>query len=256
MRPLTGNQMVVIAAEGVGKSVWALNWALEIKDHPVLYITLDTSMTDQAVRVIARHTGTSVDDVMKGHAGDVDTWADRWEPYLEQIHSRTRFFDRDVAPKVVEEVVAAEREYWGEPPILTIIDNVGNLIEKEESAAEYQGIFNSLHKAAKNQSTFVLALHHLRRKPAGTKRDRAQQDDPGIESVHASDTLYAGGRTSNFVLGLSRPEPNRLRINVLKSRMGRANPTGMVSTYLTFDGARARVGDVDSMEAYRRTLED
>jgi KaiC/GvpD/RAD55 family RecA-like ATPase len=247
--------MVLIAAEGVGKSVVALNWALEIVEHPVLYITLDTSMTDQAIRVIARHNGTSINDVMRGH-DDMDSWADQWEPYLEQVHSRTRFFDRDVGPRVVEEVVEAEAEYWGEPPVMTIIDNAGNLIEKEESAQEYQGIFNALHRVAKNQQTFILALHHLRRKPAASKKDREEeQDDPGIDSVHASDILYAGGRNANFVLGVSRPQPDRLRVNVLKNRMGLASSSGKVNAYLTFDGARARVGDVGDIEMYRHALE-
>lgn len=253
---MTGHQMVAIAAEGVGKSVFALNWALEITEHPVLYITLDTSMTDQAVRVIARHSGTSIGDVIQGH-DDMESWADRWEPYLEEIHSRVRFVDRDMGPKVVEEVVAAETEYWGEPPIITIVDNAGNLIEKEESAQEYQGIFNALHRVAKNQQTFILALHHLRRKPAASKKDREEeQDDPGIESVHSADILYAGGRNANFVLGLSRPTPDRLRVNVLKNRMGLMSPSGKVNTHLIFDGARARVGDVSTVESYTRTLEN
>lgn len=255
IRPMTGHQMVAIAAEGVGKSVWALNWALEVPEHPVLYVTLDTSMTDQAIRVIARHTNTSIQDVMRGH-DDVESWADRWEPYLEQVHSRTRFFADDIGPKAVDELVEAEAEYWGEPPIVTIIDNVGNLIEKEESAQEYQGVFNALSRMAKRRQTFVLCLHHLRRKPAASKKEReAEQDDPGIEPVHSSDILYAGGRNANFVLGLSRPQPDRLRINVLKNRMGLMSPAGKVATYLSFDGARSRVNDVGSQELYTRTLE-
>jgi len=244
--------MVAIAAEGVGKSVFAMNWALKIPD-PVLYITLDTSLTDQAIRVAAYHTGDTIQEVMRGH-DDVQSWADKWEPILEEVHSRTRFFDHEFQAKLIDELVESETEYWGIPPLMTVVDNLGNLVE-EESAQDYQKVLNHLHTAAKRHQTFMLALHHLRRKPAANKKDREDEiDDPGIASVHSDDILYAGGRNANFVLGLSKPEPNRMRVNVLKNRMGIASAAGKVSTHLNFDGARMRLDDVSDTEAYRRVI--
>lgn len=239
IRPRTQSVMIAMAASGVGKSALALEWAVRL-DRPVLYLSLDTALVDHAIRLLARKTGLTIEEVERGHDIDLETWAERWETEIAELGFQTRFFDQSLQVREISELIAAEAEYWGEPPSLVVVDNLMNLIEHEESAAEYRRIVGELVKAARENNTLILALHHLRRRPA---KARGEDGDETTQPVHLTDSLYAVDQEAKYVLGLWRPYPNRLQIGVLKNRMGGCSPRGDLSVSLDIDLRRMVITD-------------
>lgn len=234
--------MVVLAAGGVGKSAWGLEWATQI-GVPSLYISLDTSLVDHTIRLIARSTGLTVEQVQHGHDEDLDAWVDTWHDYVEELPYQTRFCERAYTARTVGELIRAETEFWGEPPALTIVDNLGNLLEEQESAGEYRRILGELHRAAKENDTLVVALHHLRKRPAKVREKDNNEGDEGTQPVHLSDALYESDKEAQFVLGLWRPQPTRMAVGVLKNRMGPANRNGDLHVTLDADLRRMRISE-------------
>ena len=224
---------VVLGAPGGGKSTLALEW-VDSCGLPCLYISLDTPLVDQAVRYIARHTGVPTEQI--------EEWpVERQQAELQKIESRVRFFGLSIRAHSVQEVIRSETEYWGEPPAIVIVDNMKNLLEKEESAAEYERLLGELHTAARDTNSFVMVLHHVIR----PKRD--EKDKVLTRPLTLTDGMYAGERDVSWLLGLWRPQDDRLRVAVLKNRMGRADPVGGLNVTFDFQGALARVKESDSV---------
>lgn len=236
--------MLVLAAGGVGKSAFALEWASRL-GAPSLYISLDTSLVDHAVRLLARHTGVTVDSVQSDHDDDPEAWARKWGEHLTRIDLPARFVDGATTAREVREAVQAETEYWGEPPAITIVDNLANILEHEETASEYRRILRDLHRTAKDHDTLVIALHHLRKRPprARGKADEEEWDEGSIP-VHLSDALYESDKDAQIVLGLWRPSWNQMSVGVLKNRMGPMDRNGQLHTTLRADLARMELADI------------
>lgn len=252
VRPRGQNLMLVLAAGGVGKSAFALEWAVSI-GAPVLYVSLDTSLVDHGIRLISRSTGMRVDDVQRGHDVDPEAWAEKWGAQIRAFDYPVRFCDLTGSAREIRELVAAEAEYWGEAPLLTVVDNLGNLLEGEEGASEYRRILAELHRIAKEHDTLVMALHHTRRQPPKKRTGRdedEEEDDEGTKPVHLSDALYEGDKEAQYVLGLWRPEPNKLSVGVLKNRMGTASRSGKIRTTLRADLSRFAISQPGDVERY------
>ena len=242
LKPRTQSVMIALAASGVGKSTFALDWALEL-DAPALYLSLDTSLLDHTVRVIARNTGKTTREVEEGFEDDPMAWAERHYEYVLNLPHRVRFCDQNMRVETVGELVAAETEYWGEPPKLVVVDNLMNLVENGESAAEYRRIVGELLRIAKTHHTLVVGLHHQRKKPAKSLKDGEDDDDEGTRPVRLHDSLFAVDQEAKYVIGLWRPNLGDLKISILKNRMGDADPNAKVQASLSIDLARATVKD-------------
>lgn len=241
LKPRTQSVLIVLAASGAGKSTFALNWVLEL-DEPSLYLSLDTALVDHAVRVIARGQGKTTREVEEGHDDDPTAWAAKWDPYLSSHQGRVRFCDSSMRVEQVGELVAAETEYWGEPPKLVVVDNLMNLVEGE-SAAEYRRVVDELLRMAKAHHTLVVALHHLRKKPAKSVKDEDDDDDEGTRPVRLHDSLYPVDQEAKYVIGLWRPVPEDLKVAILKNRMGLASANANVRYGLVADMGKATITD-------------
>lgn len=246
IRPRGQNLMLVLAAGGVGKSAFALEWAYRI-GVPAVYVSLDTSLVDHGIRLVSKTTGMPIDQVSAGHDEDPEGWGARVGSQLLDLDSPLRFTDLANTAREVGEVVTAETEYWGDTPILTIVDNLQNLLEQEEGAAEYRRILRDLHRVAKEHDTLVMALHHLRRQPPKRRSDKDDddlEDDPGAKPVHLDDALYEGDKEAQFVLGLWRPQWNRMHVGILKNRMGPASRAGSLWAPLYCDLKRMEISEI------------
>lgn len=242
LRPRAGNLMLTIAAAGLGKSQFALNWAVQAR-IPTLYLSLDTSLADQAIRILANQNAVTVDEIEKGHDEDPETWAARRAAELEALELPIRFAEGISTTKEVDEVVIADTEYWGEPPALVIVDNLMDLIS-EESAGAYRAALGELKQVAKRRDTLVLALHHLRKAPK-KKDDDGEEDQKKPPAL--DDALYAADQHAQYILSLGRPTWNSLVVAVLKNRMGNADRWANVHVTLYADLAKAIVKDPQSL---------
>lgn len=240
LKPRTQSVMIVLAASGVGKSTFALDWVLELGE-PALYLSLDTALVDHAIRVIARGQSRTIEDIEQGHDDDPRAWAASHAEYLNSQQARVRFCDQTMKVESIGELVAAETEYWGESPKLVVVDNLMNLIEGAESAGEYRRVVGELLRIAKRHHSLVVGLHHLRKKPAKSVKDDEDDDDEGTRPVRLHDSLFAVDQEAKYVIGLWRPEPWDLKVSILKNRMGQANANGKVQISLSVDMARAQI---------------
>jgi len=239
LKPRAGNLMAVAAASGVGKSMFALSWAA-LLHQPALYVSLDTTLDDQAARWAALDSQRTTDELYS----DMEFFRSKVKE-LERTMP-LRFCDSTYSLKQIDHLVVAETEFWGQPPVLTIVDNVADLLEEEESASEYHRVFGGLRKIAKERRTLVVALHHLRRKPP---RFGQQEVDQGAKPVMKTDILYGGDREVQYLLGLWRPRNDQLRVSVLKNRMGMADPSSNINVTLRADYSRATLTE-DPMSSY------
>lgn len=242
LKPRTQSVMIVLAASGVGKSTFALDWVLEL-DEPALYLSLDTALVDHTIRVIARSTGKTTDEVEAGYEDDPKAWAERHYDHVRSLPYRVRFSDRNMKVETIGELVAAETEYWGESPKLVVVDNLMNLVENGESAAEYRRIVGELLRIAKAHHTLVVGLHHLRKKPAKSVKDDEDDDDEGTRPVRLHDSLFAVDQEAKYVIGLWRPDDWSMKVAILKNRMGMASANGKIQLGLSVDMSRATVKD-------------
>lgn len=228
IEPMRGQLMVVVGAPGVGKSAFALNWALKIQE-PSLILSLDTDLRTQAARAAAIHAGAPIETVRQSPA--------RWALYLDRYVDRTRIYDLTLGTRELDDLVAAEQEYWGSPPALVVVDNVSNLL-KESTYEAYRQTFVDLHKIARRNDTCVVALHHA-------KRDAVD----GPLTMHSMQ--FTGEQEAELVLGLWKNKPNPLvefgslprplSVGILKNRNG---PAGHVE-HLIFDPQTMRMEEKD-----------
>ena len=220
--PLRGNLITVMGAPGVGKSLFGLNWCLNVPELSVL-VSLDTDMPTQALRACSILTGVKSTAVLER--------PDAWARVLERKNLRCRMYDITMTVKDINDLVVAETEYWGQTPGLVVVDNVANMVS-EMSYEAFRAAFIGLQKVARLRSTVVVALHHV-------KRDSSS----GRLSLHSGS--FAGEQESEVVLGLWRSGGGGLDVGVLKNRNGMADPSGEISYPLSLSHENFRMEKAD-----------
>lgn len=216
--PLRGNLVTVMGAPGVGKSLFGLNWCLNVPELSVL-VSLDTDMPTQALRACSILTGASNTDVLENPDG--------WARLLERRNLRCRMYDITMTVKDINDLVLAETEYWGRAPGLVVVDNVSNMVT-EMSYEQFRSAFIGLQKVARLRGTVVVALHHVTRGYSS-----------GRLSLHSGS--FAGEQESEVVLGLWRSDLGNLEVGILKNRNGMADPSGQISYPLTLNHENFRM---------------
>lgn len=227
VRLYPGTLIELLAAAGVGKSMFALNWAVHLAELglPVLVHSTDTAYNDQAKRVVAMTQGIPTEEV--------DRNLDAWMRWLENSMLPIRWSEIPVDSATINELVLAETEYLGRAPALVVVDVVSDLLTEEESLGAYRKIFASLKRLSRKHNCAVLALNHVKVGYAAG----------GASMVEMSDEPYrVGGQISQIGLGIWREgdSTNRLGLHVWKNRTGR---TGAVTT-LAIDRPCALITDL------------
>jgi hypothetical protein len=216
-----GYLVSLLAAPRVGKSLVAVNWAVEAakQGYPVLMHTVDTSYEDQATRTICLLSGET--------SSSIDANKDYWSGWLAGVDLPIRWSQSDLHDGNFNELVEAEREYWGEYPKFIVVDVVMNLLRGEEGLGSVQRIFRSLQQIGRRTGAVVLALHHV------VSGDAAG----GSLFVRMEDGMYEKGRIPEIVLTMWRSGTDQLTMHLAKNRQG---PDG-ASVQLNCDYSRARV---------------
>lgn len=203
-----------------------MNWALGIKE-PSLLVSLDTDLTTQAIRTAAILSGKKMKQIKASPVA--------WSRYVERHAQRVRAYDLNVNPRELLSLVRSETEYWGEPPALTVVDNVSNLLQ-DGNYEEYRKLFNELHRVARMGDTFILALHHVTR--------GAQSGKP----LTMTSGQFAGEQEAEMMLGLWAKDQESINVSVLKNRQGEADPSGQLHKTLRFERERMLVRDYTDEE--------
>lgn len=221
-----------LAAPGVGKSVFALNWALRLgPGNACLFVSTDTDLRTQAMRCYtclnSEDETLTLDSASAGAARE----------YLEKQRIPVRWVDALEGVMDLAKIIEAEQEFLGESPKLVVVDVVDDLVTKEEHGA-YKEAFKVLHRMARKYKTVIFGLHHIRRGPAAA----------GNTPVSMDDGTFTGEQTAEVVLGMWRTvfsernamgmdvERDRFAVAVLKNRTGRV--TGPITLTPRFEVAR------------------
>ncbi len=212
----------VLAAPKVGKSIIALNWAVQVAElgMPVLYHTPDTDYSSQAQRLVARLQGITQAEVAERR--------DYYTGWLEGTNLPIRWSQaKDLDISNFAEIVYAEREYLGEFPKLVIVDVAMDLMRGQEDVGNVRNVFRQLKKLAHRTGSVIAVLHHVKRGDAAN----------GIQYVGMADGLWGGEQVVEAVVSLWRAGENKLAMHLAANRQG---PSGQ-TVYLNVDYARASV---------------
>lgn len=228
VHPLPGDLVIAAGAPGVAKSLVALLWPMWLQE-PVRIVSMDTSSRTQAARVVAALTGKPTAHALRERAWAADV--------LRKAHLPISFYDQSVSVEDVDEMIQADKVWFGQTPVLVVVDDVRKL--RKDADGEYEAFehaFFELHQLARKHDTVVLALHHINRKREGH----------GVQPVNLDDLKYGGDFEAEIVLGLWRPVRDRLRIGVLKNRSGEDDPAGGLFVELKVDFEHAKIEEIEA----------
>lgn len=182
--PGPGHVILCTGAPGIGKSAFALWWALHMS-NPALYFSFDSALQDHSARVVQMLTNIPVEQVKANMP--------QWEEFLKlRFKTMPMMFDSYVKANEVDNVVQAFEEFYSQKPSIVIIDNFKDIVEAPTFEA-YQIAFKELTRVAKKHRTVVLLLHHVNRASGFGRGDRAPALDSG---------KFGGEDDAPFVLSL------------------------------------------------------
>lgn len=221
---------MVAAPPGAGKSALGLDVAAKTK-VPTLYFSADSTELTMAARLAAGLTGRYLFDVEQQIIRDPE-WAGG---LLRQMDHIRWSFDSSPSFDDIGHEVEAFEEVWGEPPWLTVVDNVTD-VQDDAGGDEFSALrytMKGLKFLARSTNSAVLALHH-------TSESVESKPCPPRSAIH--------GKISQMpavILTIGPAQTGFMPICCVKNRQGPADVTGRTAMWLTFEPAVMRLADVE-----------
>jgi predicted ATP-dependent serine protease len=228
--------VLVAAAPGIGKSIFALTEALK-SGVPTMYFSADSDSFIQLSRAIAIITGISVEEAAAHVSGEELPMETAVK--LKNLPVR---FNYKATPKLddIELSLEAYYEVYGVYPELVIIDNITNVDTMNGDDDPFSGLeslLDWLHSMARDTQACVIGLHHV----TGPYND-------GHVPIPLSGIKGQIGRVPEMVLTLHRTagtefESETLNVSTVKNRGGPADPSGNSFVELDFNGEHVLISD-------------
>lgn len=210
IKPKGGNCGVVIAAPGVGKTTFMLNWAVK-SGMKTLYISSDTSPHDITAQLGALATGQER-RMVEERLNATSTWR---REYAKAIYAKYPNLVLDFTPRPsmrdIRNKALALTELWGVPPELIIMDTASNVAMKDMgNNADWQAVWLQAINLARDLNAFFMFAHHVRQ---GAARS-------GRIAPELNDGLWGCDQFPEFVMGLHMERSSELTLTVRKNRGG------------------------------------
>jgi len=230
MRQFRGDVSMVAGPPGSGKSVLALQMAIESK-VPMLYVSCDMGPQLTAARSAAILTGRTINEVRselsdnRGRSATRVLLSDRVDHVYMAHESRP-------TPEKIQSLGLAFGELWGHYPELITIDNTMNLFSGHEN--EWTGLrelSHIMHFFAQDWGSHVMALHHI--------------NLAGLDPTVPAPLGALKGQISELpalILHIAKWQ-GKLRVAAVKNRNGNADPSGRTYVELDFNEARGYLSD-------------
>lgn len=199
---------MVAAAPGVGKSAYALQYAMKSKVR-TLYLSPDSDIMMLSGRILASLWDISTDD-----AETLITNNDKEALKAISAASQHIYFDFDPGPSHLDirENIDAYALVMGDYPELIIIDNLKDVQANGTEYERFNESIDFLHQAARSTNAHILVLHHV----LGMYED-------GWTPVPLTGLLQKPGKSVRLVLTLHKVSPGILGVRVVKSNNSKAS---------------------------------
>ena len=219
-----GQMSLVIAAPGVGKTLFAHNYAVRSR-CPSLYFSADSDQFTVYLRTAAILSGTELNVV------EQQLQNEQWAAYYRQLVGGADHiewvFDPHITVRSVVNHTKAYREKVGEDPALIVVDNLSNAVEDmSDQYTEMQALCRDFHRGARDTRAHLMVLTHV----TGNYED-------GDKAIPLSGALGKVGKYPEQVFSLHRADEQTLGFTVPKNRGGKSHG----STYLLVDYERATI---------------
>lgn len=233
LRLRRGQVSLTVAAPGVGKSMFWLNFAARM-EVPTLYWSADTDQHDVLMRTLALYSGYTAAEV---EAGYVDGSAEAKQFYTNQLARASGIdwvFDSAIPAQRVAERLSAFAEVNGVWPQLVVLDNLSNAVQHQaESLSEQQEFIVEVKRLAQDTRAHFAVLAHA-----------AAEFDGGTRPVPQSGILNKLSKLPEVILTLHRASEDGsvVGLNIVKNRGGKPDPSALHPVLFPVDYSRAFVG--------------
>lgn len=221
VRARLGTVTMIAGPAGAFKTGFMLYYALRL-NLPTLYLSADAEDFETVERAAAAVTGVTMDEVRRDY--------EHYGPDLEQFDA-VRWVYEDAPTYVdLEMDVAAYAETFGDFPKVIVIDNLLNLSgEQENEWASMRDSMRVLHRLTRTTGAAVFILHHA-------ADDRIDPTTPAPrKSLQGKVSQLPKAIWSVALAG------DELRVAAVKSRWGKADPSGQTYATLYADPASNRI---------------
>ena len=233
-----GQEILVVAAPGTGKSALALTYAIK-SGLSAMYFSPDSGSFTQVQRSYSITTGEDM--------SEAENFArEKSDDHMSRLGALPLRFNFEASPSLaeIERDLAAFEEVFGEYPALMIVDNITNVrsgIQDNDNDpfSGLEGLLDYLHSLARETQTCVIGLHHVN----GPYND-------GDKPIPLSGIKGQVGRVPEMVLTVFRSGPDRIGVSVVKNRGNYADPSGETFAELVFDGETMTIGDPGSQASF------
>ncbi|MGW5115014.1 AAA family ATPase [Streptomyces noursei] len=239
-----GELSVVAAAGGTGKSVVALNLAIQ-SNVPTLYFSADSTAATQLSRATAIITGDDVKGIKrKLHAGEFEEYSD----VLAQRWWQRFSYSARPTPAEIELHLETYREIFNIYPHLVVIDNITNIeaggaSNADEFTFSLEGLCDYLNELARETHAHVMAMHHV----VGEYAD-------GLKPVPQSGLRGKISRVPSLILTIHKEidgmDGRTLNISPVKNRDGFEDSSGETFASYDFNTRNVRLADVEMVDTF------
>ena len=228
-----GQVCMVAAAPNVGKSMFALVYALKAK-VPTLFFSADTDVTTVMMRAAAHlsgHTQLVVEDNLHNDSHSYDR-------HFQRSNHIKWVFDSSPSLDDIELEIKAYVELYGVAPELIVIDNLMNVAaETDNEWAGLRAIMAELHDMARKTEACVLVLHHV-----------SEQSEYGKTTEPPARRAIQGkvSQLPSLILTLGYdPYQGALKVAAVKNRFGghTADGSDYVTLYTNYAACQIAGGD-------------
>ncbi|RLV10215.1 hypothetical protein CTZ27_03040 [Streptomyces griseocarneus] len=233
-----GELSVIAAASGTGKSLFALNLAIQ-SNVPTLYFSADSTAATQLVRATAIITGED-SKVIKSRLRQGE-FAEYEAALAERWWLRFNYSARPT-PEEIELHLMAYEEVFGTDVHLAVIDNISNLdTGGSNNTSEYtqalEELCDYLNEMAREVGAHVTTTHHV----IGEYSD-------GTKPIPQSGVKGKVSRVPSLILTIHKASEGLytkvLNVSDVKNRDGFADASGETYAPLQFNTTNMQLSDV------------
>ena len=227
----SGEVSMIAGMPAAGKSMLALSLAVRAQ-VPTIYLSADSHMHTQAMRLISMVTNTEQSIVES-------SMEDRlWAKSVLSDHDYLRWsFNSAPSARDIVEEVEAHITLTSRPPELFIVDNLTDCLVDGDEFGGMRSFMKDLKFAAREYSMATLVLHHT---------SEAWNLQPG-QCPPRSSLQGKVAQTPALVLTV-RDQDGFLGVCPVKNRYGPSAPNGDNPTWFRYDPASCQVSEIVGQE--------